>query len=121
MKMEEQLISYDTAKLAKEKGLERSGIAYYSPNGILWQNGRKHPNQYQAITQSLLQKYLREKHKLRVFVDQSIQGIFRWGIYKWNYDNNIGKWQRIAQPLSYNTYEEALEVGLKEGLKLIKL
>ena len=121
--MEEQLISFELAKLAKEKGFIEEVFSMYAQNDTLSTDETVYNFNsragYSAPTQSLFQKWLREIHLLRVFVDQSAQEIFRWAIYRWNYNNNIGRWERIAQPLSYDTYEEALEAGLKEALKLI--
>jgi len=64
---------------------------------------------YLAPTQSILQKWLREKHGLILLV------YFNEGeVNKWEY-HIIGR-----KPFVFgNSYEEALEAGLKEGLKLI--
>ena len=65
-------------------------------------------NDYSAPTQSLLQKWFREEHGIDVYCmpvgDDS---------YKWY--NNIAS----HNPVLTGTYEEALEVGLQEALKLI--
>lgn len=107
--MEDQLISFETAKLAKEKGYL-----------------------YEMSTQSLLQKWLREEHKLEVLVSFSPD-------WKWNDEDeclcvNMGyrvdwgfvgvykKYEKESYPLErygFKSYEEALEIGLQEALKLI--
>ena len=120
--MTNKLVSLETAKLAKKLGFDE--ICSYGYNqvtdGLINMNNLNSEDILtSAPTQSLLQKWLRETHKIRVFVEQSVQGIFKYTIHKWNYDNSVGKWQRISHPNSYNTYEEALEAGLQEALKLI--
>ncbi len=94
--MIEELISFETAKLAKEKGFNE---------------------QCSAPTQSLLQKWLREVHNIHVNVSYGLTFTFKInGDLKGNdyvdYSNIEEYWSR--------TYEEALEKGLIEGLKLIE-
>ena len=133
--MKEQLINFETAKLAKEKGVK------LDINGLYWEDGsydsgenalvyEEFQDVMSAPTQSLLQKWLREVHKINV---------------ESNYLPNVEKYRCLFIPMTlkkpseystpgtaftsrfnylgkehYNTYEEALETGLQEGLKLIK-
>ncbi|WP_394749599.1 hypothetical protein [Spongiimicrobium salis] len=65
--MKEQLISFETAKLAKEKGFNEVVIDNYGPmESILWKGQHKNSElrylEYSAPTQSSLQKWLRDKH-----------------------------------------------------------
>ena len=101
--MEEQLISFETAKLAKEKGcnLENCTCGGY-PDCICYDK---------RISQSLLAKWLREKHNIHLiaYKNINIDG------YDWCYITTDG----ITNINSYKTYEEAYEIGLQEALKLI--
>lgn len=135
--MEEQLISLETAKLAKEKGFNwkvrysyghtiNPHIAYpnedYSiPSDFNSPNaGRNWKHLYSAPTQSLLQKWLREVHNIIVeplifdkgFLEKD-KFCFQWRVY-----NKIEDWFTGSE---YKTYEEALEKGLSQALKLIEL
>ena len=113
--MKDQLISTETAKLANSKGIKDCMI-----NGIL-------------ITQSLLQKILREKHKIILLVYEGFEmyseGDYLCYEYKINHitepkkDQRVGdNCQRINSPKrNYNTYEEALEEGLQEALKILNI
>ena len=67
-----------------------------------------------APTQSLLQKWLREVHNLHISVNPKIlpSNEIKYYLFK-------GKIKKDFKDL-FNTYEEALEVGLQEALKLIK-
>ena len=100
--MEEQLISYETAKLAKEKGFD---FIYIIDNEL---------TNHSLITQSLLQKWLREVHNIHITVTSISQESWQYHIQKPkdklgdNYNED------------YENYEEALEDGLQESLKLIK-
>ena len=136
--MEEELITLQTAKLAKEKGFDvRCEKAYfetgrhiletirdgeitfpYKPPRILKRNYGDEFTIFiaEAPTQSLLQKWLREEYNIIVLVDyEGIDGYY----YKF-YSYKEGNKNYDASYKNYNTYEEALEVGLQEGLKLIK-
>lgn len=125
--MKEQLISFETAKLAKEKGFTEPCENWYNFSRLLLENcpqktypsnDRKFPS-YSAPTQSLLQKWLREKHGIHVTV---------YFCSKNEYDVSVGKSKYpcmhhdlIYEPKRfYSTYEQALEIGLKTALELIE-
>lgn len=130
MKMEEQVISFETAKLAKAKGFnEENGHTAYSEDGLKCISTKssfydevKYP--IQDSTQSLLQKWLRDKNNLHVFIG------YRMDIKKWDshtFNLNITAKEYIKDrtlfkfhlSTVYDSYEEALEAGLKEALELI--
>lgn len=133
--MKEQLITFDTAKLAKEKGFDWDCIyaylepddepIYYKKNGHNW-NGRekllKATDKFcSAPTQSLLQKWLREVHNIHIWLTYIGSDIND----KEGYIRNLckGKTDPVRHSFSITgkTYEEALETGLQEALKLIQL
>ena len=136
--MKEQLVSFKVAKLAKEKGFNEETYAFYDSTNTLINplaahkesNWTRHiilnkyndgfvynsttgnkVNNYAAPTQSLLQKWLREKHNIVVFINPyptTYAAVIQ-------YNNREDKY---ATDL-YDTYEIALEKGLEEALKLI--
>lgn len=135
--MEEQLISLETAKLAKEKGFDwecncvffEDGIdddlLYYEASAGKTQNSLLEEHYFScddkpfctAPTQSLLQKWLREVHKIDVYST--------WGTYLektvwYFYNSKISIGATFSSKKHWNTYEEALEAGLFEALNLIK-
>lgn len=130
--MEESLITLETAKLAKEKGFNIPVWFTWivSPQGdALWNDFeegqfgqitvKENHNEYMfrqsAPTQSLLQKWLREVHKIYIYVTPvGITRVSGKQVIKWQ--NNIG----VRENLKHNTYEIALEKGLQKALKLIK-
>lgn len=125
--MEEQLITFETAKLAKEKGygILSSDCAYnYSEEnnfdlGInIWtKDDFKNYDIYPAPTQSLLQKWLREVQKIDVVLSPSLDSDKYWvSIYKNKQETNT----KLEGSKSFETYELALEFGLYQALELIK-
>lgn len=96
----------DLTKLSKEKG-------FLSKDNLININ-----NSYYYLWLCELQKWLREVHKIVV---ESI--VFDKGFlendkfcYQWRVYDNTEDW---FTGLEFKTYEEALEVGLQEALKLI--
>ena len=137
--MKEQLINFETAKLAKEKGVK------LDINGLYWEDGsydsgenalvyEEFQDVMSAPTQSLLQKWLREVHNC--FIDilphrdgdsknkqwKSKKDVF-WSVevdyYGKNFEINLTNNADFTQHFN-KSYEEALEIGLQEALKLIK-
>jgi hypothetical protein len=117
--MEEQIVKLETAKLAKEKGFNvkcenfyNRGSGYRLQNDSIIRTGADVI--YEAPTQSLLQKWLREKYNIHVEITwvDTLSNIY---VY------HISTTGNAIRPDSqfYNSYEEALENGLLEGLNLI--
>ena len=109
--MEDTKITFETAKLAKEKGFKIKGNqAGFTMNK---------PECLDFPTQSLLAKWLREKHKIYVTpresyaFDQTLEFVCTVNNVFVNHGNN-------DEPVNrFKTYEEAYEIGLQEALKLI--
>lgn len=131
--MKEQLIEYKTAKLAKEKGFDvpvDSLYSKFSDNSMIIDNSYlKTYNEFKKIeyiktenwnvtkdftsapTQSLLQKWLRDEHGINLTLMLDIIS----GIWMYNLNMKV-----IHQNERCKTYEQALEKGLHQALKLIK-
>lgn len=129
--MKEQLITLKTAKLAKEKGFkeycrriyvlseqkqnDKIGKIHYRTETYFSNSNYTNEEFVSAPTQSLLQKWLREKHEIYVNIKafNSNESIMFFCDY---YDfKNL----TIEAVTHQNNYEEALEKGLQEALKLI--
>ena len=118
--MLDELVSLETAKLAYEKGFNIITYPFYEQFDIKLNRHKNLHEGYSAPTQSLLQRWLREKHNIHIEIELAsdhelnilIPYIYQFDIYK----DGDGVFDRNF----YNTYEEALEVGLYEALKLIK-
>lgn len=130
--MKDELISFETAKLAKEKGFHERVIYYYidstkcvdriapGAHSHLHVSNKKE-GYHSAPTQSLLQRWLREVHGIHVWVVPNLL----WQTYhfeglvdrKNTHKSNL----TFSDDLMKDTYEEALEAGLLEALKFIKV
>ena len=144
--MEDTIVEFEVAKLAKEKGFTvkclnkfydlagemqmqyGSGKYWMDEEGEEWQpeilgcthtgiGERTITNTYERPTQSLLAKWLREEHHLIVIVAYQYEHDstpYSYWIYKENNSLPLNQWINDLK-----TYEEALEKGLQEALKLI--
>ena len=112
--MTEELITLETAKLLKEKGFQQRKY-------LINVSTLHHCYKYLSVPpQSVAQKWLRETKNLHIEIYRNACGygyiIVKANNGTWMEDddakgpNDGGKW---------DTYEEALEAGLQEALKLI--
>ena len=121
--MKEKLISFKTAKLAKEKGFNIICEYFVKKlkNEILTKSQNKNSllekNEYSLSTQALLQKWIREIHKIDVYCDCVGGGLY----YSIIYNNNVypDDNDKVFEKEKETSYEEALEEGLYQALLLI--
>lgn len=146
--MTEELISFPTAKLAKEKGFNLIVKNYYYPEAYgtiipiindhdinVNINAHESNAYYSAPTQSLLQRWLREVHKISINIFYE-RGNWYYILFKLPNSEDILKSkdesnqdadlylddERITDEWftqENKSYEKALEIGLQEALKLI--
>jgi hypothetical protein len=126
--MTDQLTSFETVKLATEKGFDiitRYGNeaslydkhghhTYYMNYGVMYSG--LGDGYIPAPTQSLLQKWLREIHNIHIGVRQDVLTL------KWRVDFVTMKQDYKMMDVVWEekeTYEEALEDGLKAALDLV--
>lgn len=123
--MTEEFVTLETAKLLKEKGFNEYCKNVIDIDNILrltlYRTNSNLPKQcFSLPTQSLAQRWLRETKNLHIEIYRSAVG-YGYAIVK--ADN--GTWQEDDDSKGTNdgglwdTYEEALEAGLVECLKLI--
>ncbi len=152
--MEDTIISYETALLAKEKGYLQESTKlsqpYYNREGELnggvveylkvyfkFRDGKASQEELdkvssiRAMSQSLLQKWLRENFKLQVEVTgEAFQNGYNWNVrvIDLGFDNSNTEYYKefgvrttglYGDNGEYKTYEDALEFGLQLALKLI--
>ena len=146
--MIEELVTLETAKMLKEKGFDERTLYAYRNNGMLYNDGNRIMTSYNSLpvpelceeyygcdasktclicklavyliaapTQPFAQKWLRETKNLHIEIS------YMYGNY-WIYDiltipehDLVGLSDRPI--IHYGTYEEALEAGIFEALKLI--
>ena len=125
--VKDELVTFETAKLAKEKGFnwlcnnyndKRDGDYFCNETtSLFYKNYNEIATAVSLPSQSLLQRWLREVYKIYCdpFHTFAPDGYLRFGYMLFN--NSI---QDMSHHNCYPTYEEALEEGLQESLKLIK-
>lgn len=135
-------ITFETGVLAKKKGFNWNTDGYFNGDGDVYYASYYDPTPNNktiegewfsggneglctAPTQSVLQKWLREKHNIHVnpisnfttrFGDYNLEIIF---INKNIIDSIVFREPEKLKSF-FDSYEEALEKGLQEALKLIK-
>ena len=132
--MEDTRVTFETAKLAKEKGFfqetNRLEIPYYNYKGEFkgdvsdWR-ARKYIRGedtsdiefVSAPTQSLLAKWLREEHNIHVTSQIGNLDFINTYHYEIRYIDKNKFMCKVNG--NFKTYEEALEIGLQKALKLI--
>jgi len=135
--MEDQLILFETAKLAKERGFDLECRGAYldltpyedaareEPTIYLYeQNHNKKGHRYSAPTQTALQKWLREKYNIEVlpYPIQFLKGKEEVECDEMDYHYKIiikGITQSIVCR-EFATYEEAFEAGLINAFSLME-
>ena len=119
--MKEKLIEFETALLLRDKNFEN-----WDNNITFPKNKTEYKKSNIAVTQDVIKNWLREKHN--IFIDiipfyneedlpltktnrPKPKGYFVWDYYDEDFsEQEVGK---------FNNYEDALEEGLINGLKLI--
>lgn len=128
----EDVVSFEVAKLCEEKGIFIHTLSFYDLENKDLHNSRVgkllsydcsslNPAYYKrneiiaAPSQSILQKYLREKHNIQIFIaplgDNLVQYI---PIIPYCYSK-----KELPHLGLFSSYEEALEEGLKVALQMI--
>ena len=122
----EDYVSFETAKLLKDKGFNEPLSTYYNEDTLIqesiitrdWNNDKFVVNCITAPTLQMAMKWLREKHNIHIVVHPytDMEGQ-HWGFIfdKFTY----GCWIELGIYItdSWNSYEEACEVGIKYCLE----
>lgn len=108
--MKDELIKFETFRMAEDKGYWTS----------LDDESRRRLRG-KLPTQSLLQRWLREVHKIYVCMEpHSVgPGAHSWWLSKPQHFYKLSNVHELEHPYEFWSYEEALEKGLQAALKLI--
>ena len=112
----EDYVSFETAKLLKEKGFDQNYATYYL-DGQVWRHYHgevipKGKQIYAAPTQAVVMKWLREVHKLYITISHRFSHNADQDVC-FSYYINID----TAEDGEYMTYEEACEAAIKYCLE----
>ena len=116
--MKDELVSFKVAKLAKEKGFNYA-YEFYDKDGELeefgmvggWSSSTN--ENYPSPTQSLLQKWLREKHNIHIHLEYIGGGSYY--VESTNFDSEVN----IFMDNLYGTYEDILNIILEISIETI--
>ncbi len=115
--IKEDYVSFETAKLLKEKGFNRevcknSPHYYYNTDGEF--SGPSWDTEYPAPTLQIAMKWLREVYKIH----NEIRYFPLSNIYRYVIIYSSASFKNIdSHPLYFNTYEEACEAAIKYCLE----
>jgi hypothetical protein len=128
--LKELLVSKVTAKLAKEKGFDMLTIYFFLEEGVYkakkgfslnklqyvdWNHNENTIGFISAPTHALLQQWLREVKNIDVFAySVRFTGYIEIGYYTYSIIS-----ETPVRNYRFDTYEEALDMGLQEALKMI--
>ena len=121
--IKEDYVSFEAAKLLKEKGFDEPCFYYYKDKVLIFSHSLKGRNSYQtdtcsAPTLQMAMKWLREVHNIHIVIHPytEMEG------HNWSFIFDTfayGCWQELGIYItdSWNTYEEAVEAALKYSLE----
>ena len=125
--MTEELVTLETAKLLKDKGFNWKCEHLIDRNKVITKYDLPQsmsccteiddePVEFLCPTLYIAQKWLRENHSIHIAVDINRYGRWYYRLYDIkDYDFLFG----TEVDKTYKSYEEALEAGIQEALKLI--
>ena len=112
----EDYVSFETAKLLKEKGFDEGCPITYTPNGFF------HTHNYRPLfgdifapTLQMTMKWLREVHNIDIFPWKIGKGIYSCAIF----NSNTGQDLSSNKDFPSERYEETVEAAIKYCLDLI--
>ena len=129
--MTEEFVTLETAKLLKEKGFKEDVFTFYEVDCVEGdmilsetydesENFNEKNDCLSAPTQSLAQKWLRETKNIHICVYNCACG-YGYEISKADNGTHIASsvYEGTNDGSKWDIYEDALEAGLQEALKLI--
>ena len=127
--MEEQIVSYEIAVLSKEAGFKwNTTYEFEDSKPITYREYIPHDYNSRGLlsapTQSLLQKWFREEHNIFIDITYSpTNGGKKITLWRPKTEKEIKKgWnslERVGVIQTHETYEQALEEGLRLAFKII--
>ena len=120
--IEEQYVSFDTARMLKEAGFDVPCTSQYTEGMGVWNveypyNFNKDELGYSRPTQALAARWLREVHGIHVFSMRLPKGTWLpW----FEHFTGDGKYKKYTSKDTFDSYEQSIEVGSREAIKLIK-
>ena len=110
----EDYVSFETAKLLKEKGFNEGCSTTYTPNGFFHtHNYRPLLGDIFAPTLQMAMKWLREVHNIDIFPWKIGKGVYSCAIFNSNTSQDLSS----DKDFPSEKYEETAEAGIKYCLE----
>ena len=118
MNIQEDYVSFETAKLLKEKGFDEECYTCYVIDEIQHYDYKSRNSELiegviSAPTQQMAMRYLREVHNIDIFPWKIGKGIYSCAIL----NSNIGKDLSLDKDFPSEKYEECVEGAIKYCLE----
>jgi hypothetical protein len=111
------------AEQAFDKGFNEICIGYYLISNVALINRHKHVPKtctFAPLYQQMM-SWFKEHHDLKIEILHSDgTGLYKFGFWKSNRDNDIGKWERMGYIGLYYTWNDAADKAIQEALNLIE-
>ena len=121
--IKEDYVSFETAKLLKEKGFDEPCLNRYCTDGRFgtsichYKNSEINKDSYNAPTLQMAMKWLREVYKILILVEYDCP-VFSSDIYKMDDIDEYGSAKHISPTFANcKNYEQACEAALKYSLE----
>ena len=120
----EDYVSFEVAKLLKEKGFDIPLNYFYNSDGrkcyatsYNWNQTTGDFQDYSCPTLQMAMKWLREVHKIEIYpYHQNSETCTNWWFEIENYQSLVNEYESNA---IYATYEEAVEAGIRYCLEML--
>ena len=119
----EDYVSYEIAKLLKEKGFNEPCFYYYKDGVLMFSPILKGRNSYQtdtysAPTHQMAMKWLRIEHNILLFLLPAQEnGKIVYLVEVWTWNEEEGIYESTYAPMPRKEPEQAIEAALKYSLK----
>ena len=119
--MEEDYVSFELAKMLKEKGFDEPTMSFFRGDKIIWQQAF-YPTDIKRPTLQMAQKWFREEKHLAINPSTFYRKLEGHEFHNWGCNIvNLDTWELYcSNPLETfpaDTYEEALEKAMKYALE----
>lgn len=119
--IEEDYVSFELAKMLKEKGFDEPTMSFFRGDKIIWQQAF-YPTDIKRPTLQMAQKWFREEKHLAINPSTFYRKLEGHEFHNWGCNIvNLDTWELYcSNPLETfpaDTYEEALEKAMKYALE----
>lgn len=120
----EDYVSLEVAKLLKEKGFDEDCMAFYTRDGLFECNSYINTNVLKHPTPTLYeaQKWLRKEHGIHIIITPKYNNSYCIVEYSYRiiaHTSLVFECEGKLSPDVYEVYEQCLNAGILEALKLI--